>query len=70
MVIVERTEKINTDMKQMGHTMKKKILVMNVTDDATIEKEEIIMGDTVKIDITNQRNMSVTQETKEVYIEM
>lgn len=70
MVKVERIEKINTDMKPMGHTMKKKILVMNVIDDATIEKEEIVMGDTVKIDITNQRTTSVTQETKEVHIEM
>lgn len=70
MVIVERIEKINTDMKQMGHTMKKMILVMNVIDDAMIEKEEIIMGDTVRIDITNQRTTSVTQETKEVNIEM
>lgn len=68
MVIVERLEKTNIDMKQMGHITIKKTLALNVTDDVMIEREEIIMGDTVMIDITSQRIMNVKQEMKEVTI--
>lgn len=68
MVIADHTGKINIDMKQMDHTMKKKILVMNVVGDEMIEKEETIMGDTVMIDTTNQRILNVNQEMTEVNI--
>lgn len=55
------TEKINIGMKRMDHITKKKSIAMNVAENATNEKEEIIIDDTMMRDI-----MIVRPETIEV----
>lgn len=59
MVKANCIEKINIDMIRMDHITKKRNIAMNVPENAT--KEEIIIDDTMMIDI-----MIVRPETIEV----
>lgn len=64
------TEKISIDMKRMDQITKKKSTAMNVAENATNEKEEIIINDIMLIDIMIVRPLTIEVNIRRMDIEI